>query len=71
MKICDDHKGQINLHTKQKYEVLSASVKYSQKYLLHTQNISTRVKQLQTATFPSLLKYLHSDLYNFLQEKTL
>ena len=25
MKICDDHNGQINLHAKQKYEVLSAT----------------------------------------------
>ena len=26
VKICDDHNGQINLCTKQKYEVLSATV---------------------------------------------
>ena len=25
MKICDDHKGQINLRAKEKYEVLSAT----------------------------------------------
>ena len=25
VKICDDHNGQINLHAKQKYEVLSAT----------------------------------------------